>query len=96
MNKNKTLKFIAFTVVSVISLVTRFGNQSAMAKETKEYMLNICSTDEACHKNIDTYFEQCFNTNYRTGSRYTSANLDTEGLANCINKYAGVAYFKVE
>jgi hypothetical protein len=96
MNKNKTIKFIAFTVVSVISLGTRFGNQAAMAKETKEYMLNICSTDDACQQVIDTYFEQCFNTNYRTGSRYTSANLDTDGLASCINKYAGVAYFQAE
>lgn len=96
MHKNKTVKFIAFTVVSVLTLVNRFTNQSAMARETKEYMLNICSTDDACYKVIDTYFEQCFNTNYRTGSRYTSANLDTEGLASCINKYAGVAYFQAE
>ena len=93
---SKVGKAVVFTAVAGVSVAMKFSNQSAVAEETKAYMLDICATDNVCVEAVDTHFESCFNTNYSMGSRHRAASLDTEGLANCVNRYGGAEYFAVE
>jgi len=92
----KVIKAVVFTTVAGITIATKFGNQSALAEETKAQMLDICATNNTCVQLIDTYFERCFNTYYSMGSRSSSASLNTQGLASCVNEYGGAEYFAVE
>ena len=92
----KVVKAVVFTAVAGTSIALKFSNQSAVAKETRSQMLDVCATDITCVEVVNNYFEQCFNTYYSMGSRYSSASLDTQGLANCVNKYGGGEYFIVE
>ncbi len=92
----KVVKALTFTTIAGITIAAKFSNQSAAAEETKAQMLSICAGDSTCIEVVDTYFERCFNTYYSMGSRYSSASLDTEGLANCVNKYGQAEYFAVE
>ena len=94
--KKLLVKAGVFTVVAGVSIASKFGNQSAVAEETKAQMLDICATDNTCIQLVDTYFEQCFKTYYSMGSRYSSASLNTQGLASCVNEYGGAEYFAVE
>ena len=73
----------------------KFYNQSATAKDAKQAMLSVCETDVECSGAVNTYFERCFDSSYSMGSRRRAGRLNSQKLADCINKGAGVAYFQV-
>ena len=90
----KTLKkFGVFAITLTAVLGYKFYDKSATAKEVKQEMLNVCSTDNNCQKAVSTYFQKCFDSSYSMGSRRRASSLDTQKLSTCINNSSGVAYF---
>lgn len=88
------IKRIGFAALGVtFALGYQFYNKSSTAKETKQEMLSICSTDSNCQKAVNTHFKECFDSSYRMGSRRRRSSLDTRKLSGCINNNSGVAYF---
>jgi len=71
----------------------QFYKKSAAAKEVKQQMMSVCSTDSGCQNSLNTHFKECFDSSFRSGSRYRSSSLDSKKLANCINRNAGAEYF---
>lgn len=90
----RALKKFAFAIVGVtVALGIKFYNKSATAKEVKQEMLSICSTDSSCQNAVNNHFQKCFNSSYSMGSRRRSSTLDTRKLSICINSSSGVNYF---
>ncbi len=84
-------------VFAMIGFSTAFGfqcyNKSAIAKEVKQQMLSLCSTDSGCQNSLNAHFKECFDSSFRMGSRHRSSSLDSNKLASCINSNAGAEYF---
>ena len=76
-----------------VSFGVPFYNKSATAKEVKQQMMSVCSTDSGCQNSLNTHFKECFDISFRKGSRYRSSSLDSKKLASCINRNAGANYF---
>lgn len=88
-------KFAGFAVAVTVVLGMKFYNKSAIAKEVKQSMLAVCATDNQCNQAVNDYFQDCFNSSYRMGSRRRAASLDNQKLAACVNQNANVEYFVV-
>ena len=67
-----------------------FTSKEALSKDTKQEMLNVCSTDSNCIEAVNSSFDDCFNSSMLTDT------LDVDLLADCVNLYAGEDYFVYE
>lgn len=83
----------------MIGVVAAFGfkfhSKASTAKEVKQEMIAVCSSDQDCTKAVNTHFKSCFDNSYRMGSRRRASSLDTQKLAGCINSNSGVEFFGI-
>lgn len=92
----KSLRKFGFALVGItIAVGLKFYNKSATAKDVKQDMLSVCSTDSGCQQAVNTHFQQCFDRSYSMGSRRRSSSLDSQKLSACINQNSGIAYFGI-
>ncbi|MEL6494655.1 MAG: hypothetical protein AAFQ41_05965 [Cyanobacteria bacterium J06623_7] len=85
-----------FIVIAGTSAGMKFSHQSAVAREIKMHMLDVCETDNICVQTIEDRFDSCFETHYSGGSRRNPGSLDAENMARCVNQYGGARYFAGE
>lgn len=92
---NKVKKAGIFVIALTATLGFKFHSKANTAKEVKQEMIAVCSSDQDCTNAVDTHFKSCFDDSYSMGSRRRASSLDTQKLAGCINSNSGVEFFGI-
>ena len=85
----KRFGLAAIAIAAVIGL--KFYNKTNSQLSVKERLVELCATDQSCLTDLDQYYDECFNGNYRMARH--SSGLQQEGFLNCLNSRSGKQHF---
>jgi hypothetical protein len=91
------MKRLAGAVLGIVAILgTKYYGKASAHDDTRARLIELCSGDAQCQGAVNSYYDACFESAYKTGGRHEASKLDGKALVACVNKKSGEEYFGVD
>jgi hypothetical protein len=76
-----------------LTLGLKYYNKTTDAGDVHKHLVSLCEGDKGCESAVSAHFDECFESAYKMGGRYSPSQLAGGELVKCINSKSGREYF---